>query len=463
MTQSRTRKDNEAMKESIQKRFKHMFSGETQPVSNMSIQDTESAMKTEASKAMKRNFAEAVFAKHRQKRIVFGSIRNKLLSTFVPVAVISMAIVAFLADRSLRNNLTADIVESQASLASSQGFQVGQAIIGQFDKLEALATVKSLQVGAETASLEETHPVDTSEIEQLNLSWRAAVAAKNMADPLVIQLLYNPLSTQLRNFQKTFPENVEVLLTDQKGFSIASTNLPSNYYQADSLWWRTAHTTGRYIGQPIFNPATNSIALDIAVPVFSYRNGEFMGVLRATVNFDVLTDLLIQGSHGQTGYSIIYQPNDQVIKLEALGNGNYKIVQDFASTDLQSFAGSADPSKELPLDGVLVLISSVPVKSYSSTLSTEGTTALADLDWRVMVVQEKSEALQFVNVQVRNNLVLTILLSIVVILIAYFLARIITNPIIQLNSVAMQIASGNLSAEAHVSSNDEVGTLAAYP
>lgn len=395
------------------------------------------------------------------RQTIAGSIRAKLISTFAVVAVLSMAFVAFLADRSLHKSLTADIVESQVFLASSQGYQVGQAIIGQFDKLKALATVKTLQVGAETASLEETRPADTAEIEKLNLAWRATVAAKNMNDPMVIALLYNPLSTQLRNFQKTFPENVEVLLTDQKGFSIASTNVPSNYYQADTLWWRTAHTTGQYIGQPIFNPATNSIALDVAVPVFSYRNDEFMGVLRATVNFDVLTELLLQGSRGQTGYSIIYQPNDQVIKLESEGNGKYGIIQDFASSSLQEFAASPNSSTELTLEGIPILISSAPVKPYSSTLLEEGASAVDDLNWRVLVVQEKAEALQSINMQTRNNLILTLLISLLVIGIAYFLAQFITNPIVHLNAIALQVASGDLSAEAAVETNDEIGTLAA--
>jgi PAS domain S-box-containing protein len=394
------------------------------------------------------------------RQALTGSLRTKLISTFVIVAILSMALVAFLSDRSLRTNLTAGIVENQVFLANSQGIQIGQAIIGQFEKLKALATVKTLQEGAETISLEQIHPMDTAEIEQLNLDWRATVAAKDMANPRVIELLYNPLSTQLRNFQKTFPENVEILLTDQKGFSIASTNLPSNFYQADTLWWRTAHTKGRYIGQPIFNPATNSIVLDIAVPVLSYRNGEFMGVLRATVDFDVLTEVLIEGLHGQTGYSLIYQPNDQQIKLQSLRDSGYMIVQEFATTELQNFAISPNRSMEISLEGVPVLISSAPVRSYSGTLLEEGTASLEDLGWQVIVVQEKSEALQSLNMQARNNLMLTLLISIAVIIIAYFLARFITNPIIHLTTVAKQIALGDLSAEAKLESNDEIGTLA---
>lgn len=389
-----------------------------------------------------------------------GNIRTKLITIFAAVAIFSMGSVALLGDWSLRKNLTASIVESQASLATAQGFQIGQAITGQLEKLKGLATIKTIQAGAETAS-RETRPEDTADIEELNLAWRSIVADQNRADPLAIELLYNPLSTQLRNFRDTFPENLEILLTDQKGFSIAATDFPSNYYQADSLWWRTAHTTGRYIGQPIYDPATNSIALDIAVPVSSYVSGEFVGVLRATVHFDMLADLLVEGLRGQTGYSIIYQPNDQQIKLRSLGNGNYEIIQDFAPNNLQEFAHSPNTHMELSLGGVSVLASSAPVRSYSSTYSEEGASTVDDLNWRVIVVQEKSEALQFVNIQARNNLLLVLIIAIVVVVIAFFLGRLITHPIIQLNEVAIQIASGNLTAEARVKSRDEIGTLAA--
>jgi signal transduction histidine kinase/HAMP domain-containing protein len=393
------------------------------------------------------------------RQAALGKIRTKLITAFVVMAVLSMGTVAFLADRSLRSNLTTDIINSQGFFAASQGFQVGQAINSQFDKLKSLATIKSVQVGTETAGQEE-RPTDVSEIERLNLAWRAIVAAKNTADPLVVELLYNPLSTQLRNFQRTFPENLEILLTDAKGFSIAATSTPTSYYQADSLWWRTAHTNGRYIGQPLLDPATNSIAIDMAVPVYSYINGEFVGVLRATINFNVLTDLLIQGFHGQTGYSVIYQPNDQEIKLRSLGDGNYEIVQTFASSDLQKFIKSSDASMEFSLEGIPVLASSAEVRSYSSFLAREETSPSDDLGWNVIAVQEISEALAPVEVQTRNNLILVIVVSIIVIAVAYFLAQLITNPIVRLNDAALQVASGDLATQAKVETTDEIGTLA---
>jgi nitrate/nitrite-specific signal transduction histidine kinase len=77
-----------------------------------------------------------------------------------------------------------------------------------------------------------------------------------------------------------------------------------------------------------------------------------------------------------------------------------------------------------------------------------------------VVLQEKDEALQPVNIQTRNNLVLAIFVIIIVVAISYFLAGFITKPILRLTSVANQFASGNLTAEAKVETRDEIGTLA---
>ena len=394
------------------------------------------------------------------QRAAVGSINTKLITAFVFVAVLSMGVVAFQSNRVLSDNLTSDIVDSQAFLAKSQAVQIGQAITGQYDKLKGLSSVKTLQEGTEAANLDETRPHDVTEIEQLNLTWREAVKAKSVNDPLAIKILYNPLSTQLRRFQATFPENTEILITDQKGFSIAATTLPDNYYQADALWWRTAHTEGQYIGQPIFNPSTNSVALDMAIPIYSYNTGEFVGVMRTTVDFSLLTDLLIEGIHGQTGYSIIYQPNGQQIRLQALGDGTYKVVQEFASDDLQKFINSSGTSQELSLNGIPVLVSSASVGSNSTILSDKAKTALEALGWQIVVVQEKDEALQAVNAQVRNNLILAIIIITIVVAISYILAGFISNPIVRLTAVANQIASGDLTTEAKVETKDEIGTLA---
>jgi len=389
-----------------------------------------------------------------------GNIRTKLIVGFVGISALSMVVVATQAILSLRNNLTNEIVENQASLTTLQGLQIGQMINSHFDRLLGLSNTLFIQTEIEAAGLDEGRPTDTEEVARIIQEWRAAYADNDITNPLVTEILDNPLSDELRKFQQNFPENEGILLTDFQGLNIAATDIPSNYYQGDSLWWRTAHEKGEYVGQPIYNPDTNSIALDMAVPIYSNSSGEFVGVLRSTVNIAALTEMLIQGFRGQTGYSIIYHPHDQTISLRPLGESNYEIVQDYASSDLQDFSKSTDTSMEISLDGITNLASSAPVGSTSLLLLREEPTIADGLNWQVLTVQEKSEALQQVTTQTRNNLILAAIVGVAVIAVAYYLALLLTNPIIHLNDVATQVASGDLTAKAQVETNDEIGTLA---
>jgi GAF domain-containing protein/HAMP domain-containing protein len=386
------------------------------------------------------------------------SLRTKMIITFVITAVVSVGIVAYLTNRSLSASLTDGIIDNQTVLANTLASQIGQTVNSEFDKLYEFSITKAIQDRAEAASLAKTFSQDVTDIEQLNQTWRAAVAANNENDPLVAKVLFNSIASELKKFQKAFPENVNVLLTDNKGFSIASTNLSSNFYQADALWWRIAHGEGQYIGQPIYYPDSKIIAFDIAVPIYSNRTGGFVGILHATVNFNVLTSLLANSLLGQTGQAIIYQPTDQYIKLQAIEGGNYEILQGFASKDLKTFNESGNTNIDFLLNDVNVLASRALVKSDSP--SVEGMEAVNNLNWHVIVLQEKSEALQPVEFQTRNILLWTLAIALVAAFAAFSLAQSLAGPIIRLNAFAEKATAGDLSVQAEVEANDEIGALA---
>lgn len=386
------------------------------------------------------------------------SLRTKMIITFVITVVASVGIVAFLTNRSLSASLTEGIKNSQTVLANTLASQIGQTVSGEFDKLYELAITKAIQDRAEAASLTNSYSQDVADIEQLNQVWRAAVAANNEANPLVAGVLFDEISPELQEFQKAFPENTNVLLTDKWGFNIASTGPASNFYQADALWWRLAHSEGQYIGQPIYYPDAKLIAFDIAVPVYSKSTGDFAGILHTTVNFNILTSLLANSLLGQTGQAIVYQPTDQIIKLQSQEGGNYEILQSFASSDLKAFNESGNTNMDFLLDGVNVLASTALVKSQ--TTLAEGMEAIDYLNWHVIVLQEKSEALQPVETQTRSTLLFTFAIALVAAFAAFGFAQTFSGPIIRLNAIAEKVTAGDLSVQAKVEANDEIGTLA---
>ncbi|MBN1449951.1 MAG: GAF domain-containing protein [Anaerolineales bacterium] len=387
------------------------------------------------------------------------SLRTKMIIVFITTVVASVGTVAYLTNLSLRASLTAEIINNQTVLANSLASQVGQLVQSEFEKLHELALTQTVQDRAELASQASPYSEDVATIEQLNQTWRAAVAANNEADPLVAGVLFDNLAPELHKFQKIFPQNADILLTDKWGFNIASTSLTSNFYQADALWWRIAHADGQYISQPIYNPTTRTIALDIAVPVYSGGSDEFVGILHTTVNFNILTNLLINSLIGETGYAVIYQPTDRYLRLQVNENGNYETLHEFATVDLIAIEESNNIETEFLLNGVNVLASSAPVKSYNNI--SQGIDVVEKLNWRVIVLQEKNEALQPVEIQTRNILLWTLAIASVAGIAATSLARTLSGPIIRLNAVAEKLAAGDLSVQANVETNDETGTLAA--
>ena len=386
------------------------------------------------------------------------SLRTKMVITFVITVAASIGVAAFLTNRSLSANLTEGIKNNQTVLANTLASQIGQTVNSEFDKLYELSTTKAIQDRAEAASIANAYGQDVTNIEQLNQTWRTAVSANNEEDPLVAGVLFDDIAPELQKFQKAFPENVNVLLTDNKGFSIASTDLSSNFYQADALWWRIAHEENQYIGQPIYYLETKLITFDIAVPVYANSNGDFVGILHTTVNFNILTSLLANSLLGQTGQAIVYQPTDQFIKLQATENNSYELLQGFASKDLKAFNESGNTNMEFLLNDANVLASTAPVRSPS--ISAEGMEAINNLNWLVIVLQEKSEALKPVETQTQNILLWTLAIVLVAAFAAFGLAQTLSGPIIRLNAVAEKVTAGDLSVQAKVEANDEIGTLA---
>ncbi len=384
------------------------------------------------------------------------SLRTKMIMVFTITVVSILGIVAFLTNRELSTSLTENIGSNLAALANSKAIEIGQIVNRESDVLKSLALNKSYQNAAKDAT--ETNVLSKTEIERLDREWRDADVANNNTDSLVAGVLYNDIASELRQFQKQFPQHVEVFLTDRQGVNIAATNRTSDYYQADEEWWKTAYKEGLFIGQPEYDESSKTIAITMATPVRANGSGEIVGILRTTVNFEALSDSLIAGLFGQSGHTDIYLPNGQEIELETREDGSLELALREAELDINLLTQSKEPYLEISHNGVPALASQAVVSVPADV--NEGNTAISKLNWRVVTIQNQAEALLPVAVQRRNFLLLAIALSITAALAAIGLAQLLTGPLTRLTVVANQIAGGNLSAQAQVETGDETGILA---
>ena len=385
-----------------------------------------------------------------------GNLRTKLLTAFIGIAIFSVGIVAFSAQRSLSASLTEDIGNKLADQANSRGIEIATTIDREKDILNTLALSVSLQNAARTAN--ETSQLSQAEIDRLDKQWIAADAANNNADPLVSGVLNNAISDQLRSFRGQFEQHVEVFLTSAQGISIATTNRTSDYNQADEEWWQIAYRNGAYIGQPEYDASSKTIAMNMAVAVRENGDGNIVGVLRTTVNFTTFTNTLASGTFGQTGRTIILLPSGQELRLNAVGDGTFELIEEKALPELVALAQSSSRYQNISLKGAPTLASVASVLQVGDT--GEDTQVVSNLDWRVATLQDEAEALQPVTAQTRNALIVGVVIMLAAIIAAIGLARVISDPIIRLNTVAQKIAGGDISARAKVETSDEVGALA---
>lgn len=381
-------------------------------------------------------------------------LRTKLIIAFITIVVGSVGIVAFLTNRSLQTSLTQDIGNKLSVLANAKASEIGQLVERESDVLKALALNKTIQDAAELASRK---TLSQAEIEQLDSQWRTAEANNNNHDTLVADVLNNDLASELLQFQGGFPQHVEVFLTNQQGINIAATNRTSDYYQADEEWWQIAYQNGLFIGQPEYDESSKTIAMIMAVAVRAHGSGNIVGILRTTVDFGTLTDLLASGLFGKTGHTDIYLPNGQEITLKA-GQGGSELVLENAEIDV-------DELKKATQSYLQVLHNDIPTLVGQASIIIPGdlkedAKAVTDLNWRVVALQDRAEAMQPVEAQTRSVLFSAIAIAIVTTLAAIGMAQILSGPITRLNAVAGRVASGDLSAQAKVETGDETGTLA---
>jgi putative methionine-R-sulfoxide reductase with GAF domain len=392
-----------------------------------------------------------VYAAFAGRRFGNYSLRTKLIVALVSLTALTVGVLAFLNDRASRANLTASVGADLKNLAQSQALAISDSLVARTETLRALALSKVLQDRAEGVSQGATG--DEAELKRLDQQWQAALA-NNRSDPLVQEVLGEGIASELRKFQQTFPENVEIFLTDKYGATIAATNPPSDYYQGDEGWWRAAYNDGLgaiHIGQLKFDESKAAVVGLIAVPVYAHGSQEVVGVLHTTYKTEKLAESLKKIKVGETGSVELYLPTGQELddeKIEPIEIDLQSLAK-FRVLRIASYAEAAYGGKPS-------LVSYAPVVAPG----TAPENAIANLSWSVIVHQDLQESLAPVEAQTRTTQVLALAILGVGVATALGLAQILAAPIVQLTAVAERVAAGDLGARAEATAQDEVGQLA---
>lgn len=188
-------------------------------------------------------------------------------------------------------------------------------------------------------------------------------------------------------------------------------------------------------------------AIFVAAPVTD--SGEVIGVVALQISDNAINDIMgeVTGM-GETGETYLVA-SDKLMRSESRFSNEEDILNREVDTAAVNSALSGQEGTEIVEDyrGVNVL------SSYDK-LDIQG------LDWAILAEIDEEEAFHEVAVMTRNTYIQIAIIALLVIMIAYFFSKKITDPILKAVEMAKEIAGGNLSVEKiKIKSKDEIGDL----
>lgn len=399
-------------------------------------------------------------ALYQARTVIASSLRNKLLTSVLGITVLSVGILAGFDYYNTSRNLTTSAGNSLKSLANSQAADISNVLIQEAHILQSFDLSKVVQDGVDevNSSYGSDEAANLQMIKALDQQWLAADAANNNNAAVVRPILNNEVASELNEFKATFPENSEVFVTDRYGALVAATNRTSDYYQADEDWWQAAYNNGNgaiYFGQPEFDESSHTFGIIMAVPLVEHGTNKVNGVVRTTLKINKVLDILSQPLLGGTVHTDIYLPGNQALAPEE-STTSLRPSDPTALARLSSLLGNKTYDT-FTLDGVSSVVSAAPV----STTDPEAQDAINKLGWTLIVDQSQADNLAPVSQQGKFTVLLALLILGLSAVAAYFFSQSLSRPITHLTEFAQKVSSGNITAQAEVESNDEIGTLAA--
>jgi putative methionine-R-sulfoxide reductase with GAF domain len=381
------------------------------------------------------------------------SLRAKLITAFIGGTLITMGTVAFLTDLVNRRGLTESVGASLNTLAVSQARAVGEQLSNQVDALQAFGLSKVVQDGVERFIQVNYREASPAEIQSQLLTLDAYWSSAANDDPLIQSRLHNDIASEMSEYSRTFPQNVEIFVTDKYGAMVGSSIRTGDYYQADEEWWQIAYNNGQggiYVGQPDFEMNSAVFAVVIAVPLRGHNRDEIVGVLRTTLDLTAIISVLESTHVGQTGHADLFLPDGRFVHGE---EGVLEQSDPALEAELPHLI--AKPYSTLVYDGEPSLVSGAPV----SVLDQSKAGMASNLGWTVVVHQEAAEALQPVSALQRVTLLIGLGAAMVAGLLALGVAQVLAAPISRLTEAARKVQTGDLTARAQVETGDEIGEL----
>lgn len=239
------------------------------------------------------------------------------------------------------------------------------------------------------------------------------------------------------------------------------------------------------ITSPLFNPQRTSrwtipyedaagggLVVTVGAPV--YEGDEFVGIVAADMQLSAITEQIDTIEVGETGYAFMLDDAGRIITMPDAGYDMFGIrpeeldreeffkqtILDFGSDELKSLTkrmtAGGNGLLTVNVNGVDTYVSFYPLAANGYSIAL--VVPVSELQGAIVAAQAETE--QQLQSAGQAAVTILIILLIVAIGISMGLGRVIAAPILRLTQTASQITAGDLTAQAPITTNDEIGQLA---
>jgi signal transduction histidine kinase len=355
-----------------------------------------------------------------RRPLSLGTIRARLMVTFILVVVLAVAAVAGV-------NL---------ALGSKSGRQY---VINQ---LQSVVTLKQAEIESWVNLLNvNLNLVISSEENQGDVR----ILNQSLQDSEEYQAAYTRIRDRFDFISRSMKLFDELFLMDTDGTVRLSTT-PSFQYQKHFIdEYFVQGMKGPYIEQPSYSLTLGKMMVIVSAPVV--ENNTVVGVLAGRASLQSLNDIMLERTGlGNTGETYLVGSNYHL--LTGLRDDNFTVANSYIRTQgteaaINDHINGSSTYTNYAGDRVIAVYRWVP-----------------ELRVALLAEQQEDEALHPTMVVLIITSIVTIVAVALAILIARFLTRSIIQPLGELAGTATIIAQGDLNQVVKIRRKDEVGTLA---
>lgn len=387
-----------------------------------------------------------MFGQHR----IVASIRTKFLLISLALTLIPLIVLSFISNRFLQQSIQAQSNEALRVAADQTRSSIDNFIQTNLDSLELEASLSSI---SRYLTLDSTLRANSTEESAMQSTLLSLQTKEKVYTPSYAILNLNGLN-----------------LYDTDRLNIGALENNTSYFLSASV------TNTSSVSPVEFEPDSNIGYIYFISPIKN-EAAQVVGYLRSRYDTRILQSF-IQSDFGLIGarsYPILLDENGMRLADGFSPNSINHLVGRVTQAEYNTLVATKRIPSNLPFDQISIeqeqlataLRESGDVQYLTANLQIQNNLVphsaammpLTSRPWKVVYLQDQSDLLASLSTQNRLSTIISLLMAGVVSLFIVFAANQFSKPIIDITEAAEKIAGGDLSVQAKVTSNDEIGTL----